>query len=467
MPATDCLPQLRFGFHPQRHLDLDFEAPHSSSDGGLLLLRQLDERLGFLPRLAALLPDARQQAKVVHSRLEQLRQRVLMIACGYTDQNDAASLRLDPLFRSACDRSLDDSKGLSSQSALSRLEHLVSANDVVALQRAFEDDYVASLPDDTTELVLDLDATDDPTHGQQQLSFFNRHYDQHIYFPLLVFDHEGRLASVRLRAGNAGNNKYSCALIVRLVRKLKERFPSLLVCLRADSGFCNPRLLDALDQLHAEQGDVFYVLGVEKNPTLCRLAEDALARAKEESERTGKAARRYTGVPYQAGTWSRERAVLVKAEHLLDKANPRFVVTNLTHVSERVLYEQGYCGRGECENRIKDFKNAVGGDRLSDTTFVANAFRLLLHACAYRLLDGLRRVVAEVSPAQGRVQLDTLRERVVKVAAVVRQSVRRVVVSLPQTYPLAVLWSAVAQRVGGVERKVAAAMRAQATAETA
>lgn len=463
MPATDCLPQLRFRFHPQRHLDLDFSAPPSSPDGGLLLLRQLDQRLGFLPRLAALLPDKRDQAKVVHSRLEQLRQRVLMIACGYTDQNDAQTLRFDPLFRSACDRSLDDKKGLSSQSALSRLEHLVSAKDVVALQHAFEDEYVASLPDDTTELVLDLDATADPTHGQQQLSFFHAYYGQHIYFPLLVFDHEGRLASVRLRAGNAGNNKFATALIVRLVRKLKARFPLLQIAVRADSGFCNARMLDALDLLHDQLGDVFYVLGVEKNAVLCRRAADALAKAKAESERTGKAARIYTGVPYQAGTWSRERAVAVKAEHLLDKANPRFVVTNLTHVSERVMYEQGYCGRGECENRIKDFKNAVGGDRLSDTTYVANAFRLLLHAFAYRLMDELRRVVADVSPEQGRVQMDTLRERVVKVTAVVRQSVRRVVVSLPKTYPLGEVWSAVACRLGAVGREVTAAMRGVAT----
>ena len=458
MPATDCLPQLRFGFHPQRHLDLDFSASHVSSDGGLLLLRQLDERLGFLPRLASLLPDQRDQAKVVHSRLEQLRQRVFQIACGYDDQNDAQSLRQEPLFRTACDRSLDDSKGLSAQSTLSRFEHLVRAKDVVALQRAIEDEYVLSLPDDTTELVLDLDSTADPTHGQQQLSFYHAHYGAHIYFPLLVFDHEGRLASVRLRAGNAGNNKFATALIVRLVRKLKARFPALQIAVRADSGFCNPRLLDAIEQLHDDLGDVFYVLGLEKNAVLCRQAEEALTEAKAESERTTKAARVYRGIPYKAASWSRERAVVLKAEHLLDKANPRFVVTNLTHVPERMLYENGYCGRGECENRIKDFKNAMGGDRLSDTTYVANAFRLLLHAMAYRLLDGLRREVGKVAPKQASVQMDTLRARLLKVAAVVKQSVRRVVVSLPRTFPLAEVWSAVARQLGAVEREVASVM---------
>jgi hypothetical protein len=446
------LPHLRFDFHPLRHLDLDFSAPHSSSDGGLLLLRQLDQRLGFLPRLAALLPDDRDPAKVTHSRREQLRQRVFQIACGYEDQNDAQALRHDPLFRAACDRLPDETKGLSSQSTLSRLEHLVGARDVVALQRALEDDYVASLPADTTAIVLDLDSTADPTHGQQPLSFHNAYYDAHIYFPLLVFDHEGRVVSVRLRAGNAGNNKYATALVVRLVRKLKARFPSLLVALRADSGFCNPRLLDALDQLDAELGDVSYVIGVEKNAVLLRLAAEALAEAKAENDVTQRAARRFTTVSYRAGSWSRERSVVIKAEYLTDKANPRFVVTNLGEFPPRLLYENGYCGRGDAENRIKDFKNAVSGDRLSDTTYVANAFRLLLHAFAYRLLDGLRREVAVVSPPHGSMQMDTLRGRLLKVAAVVKQSVRRVVVSLPTTYPLVEVWRGVAKRLGAVVR---------------
>lgn len=467
MPATPCLPHLRLDFHPLRHLDLDFSAPHSSSDGGLLLLRQLDQRLGFLPRLAALLPDARDPAKVAHSRLEQLRQRVFQIACGYEDQNDAQTLRHDPLFRLACDRLPDEPRGLSAQSTLSRLEHLVRAKEVVALQRALEDDYVSSLPDDTTAIVLDLDSTADPTHGQQQLSFFHGHYEAHIYFPLLVFDHEGRLVSVRLRAGNAGNNKYATALVGRLVRKLKTRFPSVLVALRADSGFCNPRLLDALDQLDAQWGGVSYVIGVETNPVLQRLAADALAHAKAEHDETHRAARRFATVSYGARTWSRERSVVIKAEYLTDKPNPRFVVTNLAEFPPRLLYENGYCGRGNAENRIKDFKNALRSDRLSDTTYVANAFRLLLHAFAYRLLDGLRREVAEVSPKHGSLQMDTLRGRLLKVAAVVTQSVRRVVVSLPSTYPLAEVWRGVARRLGAVVRRAGVPEPVVAVAATA
>lgn len=441
-PTTPCLPPQTLRIN-RRRVDLSFDSPDTSSDGGLVLLRQVDDALGLTARVAALLPDKRSQGWVIHSRHEQLRQRLFCIALGWEDQDDATTLRHDPLLRFACDRAPFDKKGLSSQPTLSRLEHAVGARDVVRLQRELEAEWVESLPDDTTVVLLDMDATDDPTHGQQPLSFFHGHYNQSMYFPLLVFDGDGRLASVRLRAGNAGNNRYATPLLVRLVRMVKRRFPSAQVVVRADGGFCSVRLFEALEALDAELGDVDYLVGMQGNSRLKANIESELALAKETS-RVEASARVFASFLYGAKTWARERHIVAKAEHLGDKSNPRFVVTSLDHVPPRLLYESGYCGRGDAENRIKDFKNALVGDRLSCTTYVANAFRLLLHAFAYRLMDALRQTIAPVAPRLARAQFDTIRLKLLKVAAVVRTSVRRVTISLPISFPLGLVFAKIA-----------------------
>jgi hypothetical protein len=436
---------MRFGFHPRRVIDVSTDAPAASSDGGLVLLRQLDERMGFCARLAPLLTDTRDAERVQHGRLEQLRQRVFQIAMGYEDQNDATALRQDPVWKVVCDRDVDPSDGLSSQPSLSRFEHAMTARAVVLLTRALEDEYVASLPADTEEVVLDLDSTDDPTHGQQPMSFFHAHYDSYIYFPLLVFDGEGRLVSVRLRPGNAGNSRYSTPLMCRLIRKLKTRFPRLHVLVRADGGFCTPRFLDALEKLDANISDVRYVVGLPANVTLLNLAEGPIREAACEAAKTRQTTRRFDDFRYATRSWSHTRRVVVKAEHLDGKDNPRFVVTSVHDVEPRIVYESLYCARGRCENAIKDFKRALSGDRLSCTSYIANAFRLVLHAAAYRLLDALRRVVLRVAPTFGRRQFDTLRLLLLKVAALVGQSVRRFTFQLPAAFPMAPVFAAVAQ----------------------
>jgi hypothetical protein len=453
--ATQCIPQFRFGFHPKRAVDVSCDAPTTSSDGGLVLLRQLDEKLGLCAALSRLLVDERDPTLVQHSRLEQLRQRVFQIAMGYEDQNDATALRHDPAWKIACDRDVDEADALSSQPSLSRFEHAMTVRAVVLLTRALEDDYVTSLPADTREVVLDLDSTEDPTHGQQPLSFFNAHYDSYMYFPLLVFDGEGRLAGFRLRPGNAGNSRYAAPLMSRLVQKLKDRLPNLRILVRADGGFCTPRFLDAMGRLARELPDVRYVVGLPQNSRLVDLSERLMREAESEARESGQTARRFGAFWYATRSWSRKRRVVVKAEHLGDKANPRFVVTNVLDVDPRSVYEKLYCPRGQAENAIKDFKRAIAGDRLSCTTYVANAFRLSLHAIAYRLLDALRRVVADVAPTFGRRQFDTLRLLLLKVAALVGQSVRRVTMRLPAAFPMAAVFAAVARALGAMPRQAA------------
>lgn len=447
MPTTDCLPQLGLGFHPDKPITLTFDAPQTSSDGGLVLLRQIDDQLGLCDVIATAVPDVRDPRKVVHTRTEQIRQRVFQIALGYEDADDADTLRGDPLFKVACDRRPADPQPLSSQPSISRLEHAVRARDVVTMQHALEQAWVEELPADTTCVVLDLDTTDDPTHGQQPLAFFHKYYDHWMYFPILLFDGEGRLISARLRPGNAGQYRYATPLLERVIRAVKARFPRVQVVVRADAGFGVARVLNALDRLGDELGEIDYVIGVQSNPALRRLTSADVALAATEFAATRRPVRRFTWLRYAAGTWSRERPLVVKLEHCAEGPNTRFVVTTLDAFTPRFVYERAYLPRGgAAEYHIKAFKRALHGDRLSCTTYVANAFRLQLHVAGYRLLDALRRHVAVAAPTLATSQFDTLQLRLLKVAAHVQESVRRIVVALPQSFPWAPLFRAVAER---------------------
>ncbi len=429
---TDRSAHVVLDFHPQLAIGTTCVAAESSSDGGVLLLGAGYEKLGLTARFAEQIPDARDPRFVVHTRLEQLRQRVYQIALGYEDCNDATRLRHDRAFKVVCDRLPDDPMGLSSQPTLSRMEHGVPMPTIKSLLLEFEKGFVQSLSRRRKLVVLDIDPTDDPTHGAQQLTFFHGYYDTYMYFPLLVFDGEtGDLATVILRPGNVGGARGAVGVIDRLVRAVRQRCPRAVILVRADSGFATPQFLDKLDELHADVGNVGYIVGVGKNKVLLDVLAPAMARAEERYERTGKPCRCFDSFLYKAGKWRHARRVVGKAEHLADGANPRFVVTNLTHRRQWV-YET-YCGRGQAENFIKAFKNALHGDRLSCTTFAANFFRALVHALAYRLMHALRDRVQPMNQPQ--MQFDTLRIRLLKVAAIITQSARRIWVRLPESFP--------------------------------
>lgn len=444
MPTTDCKPQLGFDFHPQGVVQVAFDAPRMSSDGGLLLLRQAEARTGLIASIAACIPDDRDASRVHHTREEQLRQRVFSIAMGYEDCNDATALRDDPMFKLACDRGMGDAS-LSSQPTLSRLENAVDGSSLRSMIDVLERAYVDGLDEGTQAIVLDVDSTDDATHGGQQLSFFHGFYDQHMYHPLLVFDGEGQLVTVLLRPGNAHGARSAQGLLVRLVRRIKARLTSVQIVVRADSAFAVPALLDRLEQLDREFGDVDYVIGLAKNSVLLRMAEEPMRHA-EELHRQGRAhVRHFSCFRYAAGSWDSERHVIVKAEHSARGENPRFVVTTFHQFDPKLIYDVGYCARGQCENYIKDFKVALMADRLSCSRYVANFFRLLSHAIAYRLMLEVRRAASRVAPAVTTMQMDTMRLRLLKVAASVSQSVRRILVRLPESFPLAAVFQAVAR----------------------
>jgi hypothetical protein len=392
-----------------------FDGGQLTSDGGVPWVARAEEALGVCTALAACVPEWR-RGGVRHSLEMLVRQRVFQIACGYADQDDADTLRSDPLFKLACGRRPVSEPDLASQPTLSRLENAVDRHAVERLAEALADLYVrergrAGAP---ARILLDLDGTDDPAHGEQEGVAYHGYYRQHMYHPLLVFDGDtGHLITAVLRPGDVHGSRFVVLVLRRLLRKLRAAWPTVPVELRADSGFAIPRLY-----AWCEANDVEYTIGLIPNPVLERLAAPLLEQARAQSVEQGGAKVRLAGAaPYQAGSWPHARRIIFKAEILLKGPNTRFVVTSRTD-DPLVIYDH-YVDRGESENWIKDLKNALAADRLSDHRFWANAFRLLLHAAAYWLLDQLQRWLR--SAQTPRLQFDTLRLRVIKIGGWVRE----------------------------------------------
>lgn len=419
-----------------------FDGGRLTSDGGLPWLAEADAALGLCTRLAQCIPDWR-RGPVRHSLETLIRQRVYQIACGYEDQDDADTLRTDPLLKLVCGRLPDSGAPLASQPTLSRLENQISRHTAERLARALVDLYIAARgrhgPPD--RILLDFDGTDDPAHGQQEGVAYHGYYGQHMYHPLLVFDGEtGQLITAVLRPGNAHGSRFAVLVLRRLVQRLRRSWPTVAIELRADSGFAIPRLY-AWCEAHA----VPYTVGLVPNPALERLAAPLLTEAAGQSAaQDGAKVRLVAETPYQAGSWSQARRVVYKAEVLAKGPNTRFVVT--THTAEpRTVYD-AYVERGQAENFIKDYKNALAADRLSDHRFWANQFRLLLHAAAYWLLDTLRRWLLTTEAA--RFQFDTLRLRLLKIAGRVWERRGWVRLALAVSHPGEPLWQYLAARVG-------------------
>lgn len=431
---TDCSKQLLFQGILKLPVVVDFDGGNLTSDGGVLWLRRVDEGLGLTEGLARGLVDRRDPQRVRHPRLEQLRQRIYQIACGYEDCNDADFLRSDPALKIALGRLPESDQDLSSQPTLSRFENAAGERELKRLNGQLLRTYLETRAKPAGRIVIDLDSTDDPTHGQQAFSFYHGFYRQHMFHPLLCFDGEsGDLLAVRLRPGNVHAANGVVKMLERIVKKIRRRWPGVEIVLRADAGFCVPRLYR-----WCERERVGYVIGLIVNATLKTLHDPLLVQAQALYEETRAKARLTGEVGYRAGPWKRFRRVVMKAEVMPEGTNRRFVVTNLKGEAGP-LYDF-YVGRGEVENRIKDLKNALCADRLSCCSFAANCFRLLLHAAAYVLLHHLRRRLAGTELAQA--QFDTLRLRLLKVGARVQQSARRVWVRLASGCPYQDLWIA-------------------------
>ena len=436
---------IRFESRAGLPLTAAFEAGRLTSDGGLPWVSEADRALGLCDRLAACIPERRRRP-VRHSLATLVRQRVYQIACGYEDQDDADPLRSDPLLKLACGRRPVSGADLASQPTFSRLENAVDRHAIEALATALVDVYIRERGRDgpPRRILLDLDGTDDPAHGTQEGVAYHGYYRQHMYHPLLVFDGDtGHLIAAVLRPGNVHADRFVVLVLRRLLKRLRAAWPAAALELRADSGFAAPRLY-AWCEAHA----VTYTIGLIPNPALEPRAAPLLADARARSAEQGGVKVRLAGADrYQAKSWPHARRVVFKAEVLAKGPNTRFVVT--TRDDDPLALYDFYVDRGGSENWIKDFKNALRADRLSDHRFWANAFRLSLHAAAFWLLDTLRRWLADWFAAirVPAYQLDTLRLRLLKIGGRVRELVDRVRLSLASSHPGEPLWLALAQRL--------------------
>jgi len=414
-----------------------FDGGRITSDGGLLWLAKVDEELGVCESLSNHIPEWR-GPYVRHSVLTLVRQRVLQIACGYEDQNDSDTLRTDPLLKAVCGLLPEAERDLASQPTMCRLENAPSARDCVRIARALAEVYVRQRSKEGApkKILLDFDSTDDPTYGEQEGSAYHGYHRQRMYHPLLVFDGQtDQLVTAVLRGGATHASKGALAVLKRVVKRIRRAWgEGLGIEIRADAGFAVPEIYD-----YCEEEGIDYTIGLISNPRLEAMAEPLLARAQRESEALcGAKVRLLSDASYRAGSWEHARRVIYKAEMLQKGTNTRFVVSTRRE-DPRSLYEF-YVGRGESEGWIKDFKRALKADRLSCHRFLANQFRLLLHAAAYWLLDEVRRKL--VGAGVRRMQLDTLRLLVVKIGGRVRQLLTKIRLHLSSGHPGQRLWQA-------------------------
>jgi hypothetical protein len=427
----------------------EFDAGAISSDGGVLLLREVDRRINLLDRVNQLIPDPRDPLHIEHDQRTLIAQRVLAIACGWEDLNDHTNLRNDLVLQLATNRQaisgsrgdVDPDRPLASASTLCRLENRIDRQTCVAINKLLVELFIESHETPPKEVVLDFDATDDPVHGKQEGRFFHGYYDEYCFLPLYVFAGE-QLLCAYLRPANIDGAKHAWAILALITRRLRQAWPGVKIIFRGDSGFCRWKMLRWCDRRGVD-----YVVGLAKNPVLTKLSAALLSSAENAFKETGQKQRLFGEFTYAAGTWDQERRVIARIEHTEKGENPRFITSSLAGDGQQ-LYEQIYCARGEVENRIKEQQLGLFADRTSCHDFVANQFRLLLSSLAYVLIETLRRTcLAGTELAQA--QASTIRLKLLKIGALVQRSVRRIVIHLSESFPMREVFQTLAITLSG------------------
>ncbi|MBV9183730.1 MAG: IS1380 family transposase [Acidobacteria bacterium] len=450
-----CTPDL-FGFVPVegREVVAAFDGGAITSDAGALLLGAADRAIAMMDRFAACFHDERCQDLIEHKVVTLVGQRVFGIALGYEDLNDHDTLRHDPMMAvlaGKLEARREDCAPVAGKSTLNRLElsrleptryHKISHNPV-AIKKLMVDLFLESQNQPPNQIILDLDATDDPVHGKQEGRFFHGFYDCYCYLPLYIFCGRHLLAS-KLRRANLDAAHGAVKEVARIVAQIRSRWSNVRILVRGDSGFAREELM-----AWCEANDVGYVFGLAKSDRLIAEIKDELGRAEAESRRTGKPARRFKHFNWRTvKSWSRERRVVAKAEWTQGEANPRFIVTSLkrSECKARYLYEKVYCARGEMENRIKECQLDLYADRTSTATMHANQLRLWFASMAYILLCALRRIGLPQTRFES-ATCGTIRLKLLKIGALVRISVRRIKVAMASACPSADVWGLAVMRL--------------------
>ena len=456
---TECTSKLE-GLQPlgRREVVAAFDAGPMTSDGGALLLREVAQLSEFFGRVADCFVDHRDPTRVEHTVEELVAQRILGIALGYEDLNDHDDLRYDPVLALAAGKSdplghdrkqpRDRGRALAGHATLNRLETAPSTLDEhrpdlkilhspESFERLFVDLMLDAHDQPPDEIILDLDATDDRVHGNQEGRFFHGYYRHYCFLPLYIFCGDFLLVA-KLRTADQDGAAGAVDEVARIIAQIRKQWPTTRIIVRADSGFCRDLLLDWCER----QPNVEYVIGLARNSRLASMIEDEMVHHRQVVKDSGHASKSYKDLDYRTlNTWSRERRVVAKAEVLTGKDNPRFVVTSLPaeEIDKRALYEDLYCARGDMENRIKEQQLGMFADRTSSHTMRANQLRLWFSSLAYVLVNELRSVALR-GTALARAHVWTIRVRLLKVGALVRQSVRRLVVSLSSAFPMKDTW---------------------------
>src|SRR3990172_1040932 len=407
-----------------------------TSDAGLFLVSLADKKLGLTGVMADAITDHRDQDKVLHGVIEMACSRMYAICQDYEDANDLDTLRHDPALKTACKRLPQTGEALASQPTISRFENMPGAKEMARMAESMAERVISQLPKGTRRVIIDVDPTEDPCHGQQEFEFFNGHYGCHCYLPVHIHitgdDGRQRIIGSVLRPGNSGATKGLYSILRIAIRLVREHLPNVQIILRADSAF---GVCDVLN--FCEDMEIDYILGMKGNDVLHDLSAPVQMDACLKYKWEGNECREYGSVCYKAGSWRHARRVVVKAEITQGELNPRFVVTSLENLGDEEAYGF-YCARGEQENRIKEMKLDLSSGRTSCHSFLANQFRLLLHAAACMLMGELQESLAGTRFAKA--QIGTLRTRLLKVGARVVETARRIWFHLPSSFPAQDAW---------------------------
>jgi len=434
MPKPNCTEEvdvgtIEFARVGRRVVEGRFDGGSMTSDGGVMLLGEVDRKLGLLEAAARCIADPRSPLLIKHGVRDMLRQRVYALALGWEDLNDHGALRCDVAVQTA----VGVDREVASAPTLCRLEKWADRATAVRLHRLLIEQFIASFKSAPKELVLDFDATDNPLHGQQEQRFFHGYYDSYCYLPLYVFCGQ-QLLCAYLRPSRIDAAQHCAAILKLLVRRLRQAWPDVRIIFRGDSGFCRQRVIN-----WCERSGVHYIIGLARNPRLQAQVEFAQLALQDDYERTGHKQRLIDEFSYAAQSWPRERRVITRLEWGEQGHNPRFIVTNL-HGDAGALYDDLYCQRGEAENRIKEAQVGLFATRTSCHVFAANQLRMLLAALGYVLIERLRALALQ-GTALASAQVDTLRIKLLKVAAVITRNTRRIRLYLASSWPSAPIFA--------------------------